>query len=88
MAEQNSIAAGLTALSQILEREKARGVDSLLLKPETEQTLSALPMELMKAATEAKTAAPAAMPATSPPVESVAEPAIPEEERNEKWVRG
>jgi len=52
MAEQNSIATGLTALSQILEREKARGVDTLLLKPETDQALRALPVELMKAAAE------------------------------------
>ena len=90
MVEENSISAGLTALLKILERKKARGVDTLLLKPETEQTLNALPMELMKVATEAKTAAPAsaAMPARTQSDDSPGEPAIPEGERDENWVRG
>ena len=90
MVGQNSISAGLTALLKILERKKARGVDTLLLKPETEQTLNALPMELMKVATKAKTAPPAsaAMSARTHSGDSLVEPAILEEERDENWARG
>jgi len=51
MGETNSIAVGLTALSQLLKREKARGSKTLLLKPETEEALNTLPMKLMKAVT-------------------------------------
>ena len=90
MVGQNCISAGLTALLKILERKKARGVDTLLLKPETEQTLNALPMELMKVATKAKTAPPAsaAMSARTHSGDSLVEPAILEEERDENWARG
>ncbi len=90
MVGQNSISAGLTALLKILERKKARGVDTLLLKPETEQTLNALPMELMKVATKAKTVPPAsaAMSARTHSGDSLVEPAILEEERDENWARG
>ena len=68
MGESNSIAVGLTALSQILKREKSRGSETLLLKSETEEALNALPMKLMKAATMSSVSAAEVIPEKAAPM--------------------
>ncbi len=53
MGDHHPIAESLTALAEILKREKARGVDTLGLLPETEENLRGMPMAIMKAAVSA-----------------------------------
>lgn len=67
MGRSNSIAVGLAVLSQILRREKSRGSETLLLKPETEEALNALPMKLMVAATMSSVSAAAVIPEKAAP---------------------
>lgn len=97
MGESNSIAVGLTALSQILKREKSRGSETLLLKPETEEALNALPMKLMKAATMNSVSAAEVVPEKAAPMArqnaegsaGTLSSAVPKggEAENEKWAR-
>ncbi len=103
MGSNNTIAAGLSTLAGILEREKRRGVGTIALSPDSERLLRAFPVEFMtegrrKAVVTALAAeAPRksvlatietpSTPPLSPIVRRFPIPLIPEPDRTEAWVR-
>lgn len=71
MGGSNSIAAGLSTLVGILEREKGRGVETISLSQGTENTLRQLPAEFINLAR--RKSAPAIAPVTGQPGKSAAQ---------------
>lgn len=64
MGGKNSIASGLSALAEILEREKRRGAGTIALSPESERLLRSLPAAFKEAGRPVTAVAPS-RPATS-----------------------